>query len=70
MTIQIEVVVTGTELGRHLANDPEELAYALLEMSEWDGEELGKAVAQSMPWGHGAVVAAFLRAIADAVEKE
>ena len=51
-----------------MANNPEELAYALAEISEWDGEELGAKVAGFLPFGHD-IVAACLRAMAEAVEK-
>lgn len=69
MSIQLSLTVTGGELGMALANDPEEFAYALEAMSEWDGEELGAEVAGYMPYQSPAVVAAFLRSLAEKIEE-
>lgn len=68
MPISFAAVLGGEEVGAALANNPEELAYALAEISEWDSEELGAKVAGFLPFGHD-IVAACLRAMAEAVEK-
>lgn len=69
MAIHLQISVSGPQIGRELADDPEELAYALTEMAAWDGAELGAQVAEMMPFGKAAEVAAFLRWMAEAIEK-
>jgi hypothetical protein len=66
MGIQIETTVYGKQIGRELASNPEELAYALNAMSEWDGANLGSEVAAFI-WSD-THVAAFLRSMADAID--
>ncbi|SDG21825.1 hypothetical protein PUH89_04130 [Rhodobacter capsulatus] len=68
MPISFKAELGGEEVGAALANNPEELAYALAEISEWDGEELGVKVADFLPFGHD-IVAAALRNMAEAIEK-
>lgn len=68
MGIQIETTIYGDQIGRALANDPEELAYALKAMSEWDGAELGADIAAIYVWGTHTEIAAFLRAMADEID--
>lgn len=68
MPITFKAEQGGEEVGAALANNPEELAYALAEISEWDGEELGAKVAGFLPFGHD-IVAACLRAMAETIEK-
>lgn len=68
MSMQLEVTVYGPQLGEMLAGDPEELAYALKEMAGYDGDKLGREVAEFMPSGHADIVAAFLRHLAAAID--
>lgn len=66
--ISFDVSVSGDQVGRALANDPEELAYALKAMSEWDGEDLGAELAFYLYADDAAGIAAFLRFLAEKIE--
>lgn len=70
--MQIETTVTGGQLGRLLAQDPEELGYALEAMAEAMNGHLG-SYASDLYLEHEPRVPeiiAFLRAFADALEAE
>lgn len=70
MTMQIETTVTGNQLGRLLAQDPEELGYALDAMRETMNSDLA-VYANDLVLAHGSNVAdliTFLRAFADAMQ--
>jgi hypothetical protein len=62
--------VSGSEIAQKLAANPEELADALVEWTDYDAPTLGPQVSEHIPFGMGKEIAAFLRAIADAVEDE
>ena len=70
MGIQIETTIYGGTIGRALANDPEELAYALAEMSRDDATLLGTEIVASAPYGSCDRIVTFLRCLADAIEAE
>lgn len=70
MGIQIETTIYGPKIGNLLAGEPEELAYMLNEIADYDAARLGAQV-----WGHAAYdetdkIVAWLRAFADAIEAE
>lgn len=65
--IELEVRVTGSELGRKLAQDEEELAYALVELSEHDVEGLDEVVDYISTEG-SETIPAWLRKLADMIE--
>lgn len=67
MGIEISVMVHGAQIGRALADDPEELAYALNELQEYDANELGREVADLAPYGRADEIAAWLTKVATAI---
>lgn len=67
--ITLSLSVTGGELGRELANDPEELVYALQTLEEWkSAKELGKEMAEVLGTAEAHELAEFLRALARHVD--
>lgn len=66
--ISLYLSVSGGQLASELANDPEEMACALKELTEWDGAELGEQVAEYMYVSDAAEVAAFLRGFLEKIE--
>lgn len=70
--INIEVSLSGSQVGRHLALDPEELRYALEAiMEEVPAVELGENLIQHLhSFGQAQELADFLRALADRITAE
>lgn len=69
MTMQFGVSVTGGQVGGALADDPEELWYALREIADIGNDD----VEQVAEYAHGheaEIVTKFLRKLADAIEGE
>jgi hypothetical protein len=64
MTIQLELSVTGGQLGRALARDPEEFGYALLAIFEEDVADLGTNAAYALTGTEIDTVADFLERLA------
>ncbi len=66
--ISLEANYSGGQLGRALANDPEELAYALKEMADCLFG-MGMILAQRLPDSDdAAIIASMLRAWAEKIE--
>lgn len=69
MSITFEVTVNGPQIGRALANDPEEFWYALAEIVEDDHiDRIATEIADHANFASEGVVA-FLRDLADKIEK-
>lgn len=70
--ISLDLSISGGELGRKLAYDEEELAYALVALIEerTDAQLLGEELQEHLPFGEAAGVATWLRQLADAIEKD
>ena len=66
--ISLDVCVSGGQLGRALADDPEELAYVLIELAKLDGADLGEEVAGYFWSVDEAGIVTFLRALAAKIE--
>lgn len=69
MTIQFELNVTGENVGRALAQNSEEAAYALLSLAEAARPEFHHEVSATL-WPHRDKVTAFLRKLADSIAQE
>lgn len=67
--ITLDIQVSGSQIGRELGNDPEELAYALEALAERNDSNLPKEVADSYPYGDVDSVVALLRNIATELEE-
>lgn len=66
--ITIETQISGGEIGRKLADDPEELFYALEAMAEVNWRDLGGELAEHC-WGSSAEkIAALLKHLLENVE--
>jgi hypothetical protein len=70
MGIQIETTIYGPQIGRALAEDHEEFAYALGEMADNDPVCLGAGIAATCAGGMAAEIVTFLRRLADAIDEE
>lgn len=69
MSITFEVTVNGSEIGRRLANDPEEFWYALAEIADDHHiDRIATEIADNASFASEGVVA-FLRDLADKIEK-
>lgn len=68
MTMQLEVSVTGSQVGRLLAGDEEECWYALAELADSGSAEFATEVAGYAYGEEMTKVAAFLRQMADALD--
>lgn len=68
--ITFEGQLSGRQIGIKLADDPEELAYALVELADCSAKQLGEEVAEFVPGGEEGAqkVIRFLRDLADAIE--
>lgn len=67
--ITLSLSVSGGELGRELAHDPEELVYALRALEEWSSaKRLGKEMAEHLGTAEAHELAEFLRALARNVD--
>lgn len=65
--IELEVSFSGAQLGCKLAQDEEELFYALVEMTDFKPERLGKEVAGYCGSDDADKIAAWLRKLADVI---
>lgn len=70
MGIQIETTIYGAQIGRALGGDPEELRYALEELTDYDAVRLGREVAEVGFFQDRDETAAWLRDFADALSSE
>lgn len=68
--ITLDATFSGSQLGRALAFDPEELAYALEALADASGPELAQEIADELPHGCAQEVAKMLREWAAAIEGE
>ena len=70
--ISLDLSISGGELGRKLAYDEEELAYALVAIVEerHDAQLLGEELQEHLPYGEAAGVVTWLRALADGIERD
>ena len=67
MGIYFDVGIAGETIGRKLADDPEETAYALRSLLEEAPKAFGEEIAEYLSWDEKAAVAGFLRRFADQV---
>ena len=70
--IELDISVSGGQLGRKLHDDPEELWYALVSIHEEaneDGRSLGRALSAYAGESDCENMAKFLREMADGLEK-
>lgn len=70
MGIQIETTIYGAQIGRELAGEPEELRYALEELTGYDAARLGREVAEVGFFQDRDETATWLRNFADALSSE
>jgi hypothetical protein len=70
MGIQIETTVYGPQLARELAAEPEEFAYALQELLDFDAAKLGAEIYGDISYGETDNIVGWLRSFADAIEAE
>lgn len=66
--IGFEHYVSGGEVGRKLAQDPEELGYALKELLDNGSDKMGAEVAEYLDPSDADAVVDFLRLLADQIE--
>lgn len=69
MAIFLDLSVSGERLGSELANDPEELAYALQALASDAGDHLYREVSDHLFEDPGGVVL-FLRCLADQIAED
>lgn len=67
--LSFDVSVSGSEVGRKLQNDPEELAYALAELADGFRETLATDVIEMLPYGKADEVKAMLLSLILAIEE-
>jgi hypothetical protein len=68
--ITVETQVTGGQLGRQLQNDPEELAYALVEIADGFPDDIGEEVAANISGDDKDGVIALLEVMLDCLRGE
>lgn len=66
--ISFDITVTGGMIGSRLAEDPEELGYALKALIEEAPDDLGKEIAKYNDEADCTTMAEFLRLLADQIE--
>lgn len=66
--IHLEASYSGATLGGALANDPEELAYALCALIDYGAMENAAEIADLAPYGRAGDIVTFLRKLADKIE--
>jgi hypothetical protein len=65
--IRLESSYSGAQLGCAVGNDPEELSYALKELTDFDAADLGEEVSLFLGAGDANLVAKYLHEFAEAI---